>query len=476
MKLVVVGTGYVGLVTGACLADIGHTVTCVDNDFRKIEALQRLEMPIFEPGLEKIVAANIRAARLRFSENLKAAVKDAEAVFIAVGTPSRHYDGYTDRSFVFAAARELAASLPDDAVVVVKSTVPVGTGDEVERIINELRPDSGVTIVSNPEFLRAGSAVVDFIKPDRIVIGVEDGRAEEIMRQIYAPLRPRASLLFTKRRSAELIKYGANALLATKIAFINEMADLCEHVGADVQEVAHGIGLDARIGPSFLQPGPGFGGSCFRKDALALVRMGEDHDAAMRIAEAVLTSNECRKRMLLRKVCTALRGTVRGRTVAVWGVTFKPDTDDVRESCAIPLVAALLDDGAKVRLYDPEGLPAARSIWRDRVHAAPDAYAAARGADVVVVMTEWQEFKRVDLARVHRLMATPVIVDLRNIYDSNELEKLGFAYHSVGRPAHLGDRPAVRRGNGYDRQSRFEPTAAHQKSKEKEPVTSIALS
>jgi UDPglucose 6-dehydrogenase len=474
MKLVVVGTGYVGLVTGACLAAIGHAVTCVDSDRRKIEALQRLKMPIFEPGLEGIVRGAMAAGRLDFSDQLRTAVNDAQAVFIAVGTPSRQYDGYTDRNFVFAAARELASALRDDAVVVVKSTVPVGTGDEVELIINELRPDRSVTVVSNPEFLRAGSAVADFMKPDRVVVGVDDSRAEDIMRRIYEPLRPRPPLLFTKRRSSELIKYGANALLATKIALINEMADLCERVGADVQEVAHGMGLDRRIGPSFLQPGPGFGGSCFRKDALALVRMGEDHDAVMRVAEAVLTSNECRKRMLLRKVCTALGETVRDRTVAVWGVTFKADTDDIRESCAIPLVTALLDAGAKVRLYDPEGLPAARAIWRDRVYAAADACSAARGADVVVIMTEWQEFKRLDLARVSRLMTTPIIVDLRNIYDADDLVKLGFAYHSVGRPAQPGEVPGAGKGNGADKLTNFDLTEPPHKRKE--PTTPMAIS
>jgi UDPglucose 6-dehydrogenase len=474
MKLVVVGTGYVGLVTGACLADIGHVVTCVDSDSRKIEALQRLKMPIFEPGLERIVGAAMAARRLAFSDHLSGAVEDAEAVFIAVGTPSRQSDGYTDKNFVFAVSRELAPALPEDAVVVVKSTVPVGTGDEVELIINELRPDRPITVTSNPEFLRAGSAVADFMKPDRIVIGVNGGRAEEIMRRIYEPLRPRPPLLLTKRRSSELIKYGANALLATKIALINEIADLCERAGADVQEVAQGIGLDRRIGPSFLQPGPGFGGSCFRKDALALVRMGEDHDMAMRIAEAVLTSNEFRKRMLLRRVCTALGEPVRGRTVAVWGVTFKADTDDIRESCAIPLVTALLDAGAKVRLYDPEGMPAARAIWRDRVYTAADACSAASGAHVVVIMTEWQEFKRLDLARIRRAMANPVIVDLRNLLDSGLLVKLGFAYHSVGRPAHVGERPASGRGNGHDKRSRFELTGS--RHKRKEPTTPIAIS
>jgi UDPglucose 6-dehydrogenase len=338
----------------------------------------------------------------------------------------------------------------------------------VASIINKRRPESGIAVVSNPEFLRAGSAVADFMKPDRIVIGVDDNRAEDIMRQIYEPLHPRPSIVFTKRRSSELIKYGANALLATKIAFINEMADLCERVGADVQEVAHGIGLDRRIGPSFLQPGPGFGGSCFRKDALALVRMGEDHDAAMRIAEAVLTSNESRKRMLVRKVCTAVGGTVRGRTVAVWGVTFKPDTDDIRESCAIPVVAALLDAGAKLRLYDPEGLPAACAIWRDRIYAAPDACTAASGADVVVIMTDWREFKRVDLERVHRLMVAPVIVDLRNIFDPSDLATRGFVYHSVGRPPLLGGGMVARLGNGHDKKSLFELAKPRHKRKEKE--------
>jgi UDPglucose 6-dehydrogenase len=467
MKLVVVGTGYVGLVTGACLADIGHDVICVDNNRRKIEALRQGVMPIYEPHLEDIVKVNSTAGRLRFSEDLQDAAQDARAAFIAVGTPSRDYDGHTDRSFVFAAAREMGPALPSDAVVVVKSTVPVGTCDEMELVINGLRQGSKIPVVSNPEFLRAGSAVRDFMEPDRIVVGADDGRARDVMQRIFAPMRPKPLLLFTGRRSSELIKYGSNALLAAKVAFINEMADLCERTGADVQEVAHAVGLDRRIGPRFLQPGPGFGGSCFRKDAMALVKMGEDHDAIMRVTEAVVTSNECRKRLLLRKVATALGGSVRDMTVALWGVTFKPNTDDIRESPAIPLIAALLEGGAKVRLYDPEGLAAARALWRDRVHVAPDACACARGADAVVVMTEWDEFKRVDMARLRRLMASPIIVDMRNIYRSDEMAKLGFAYYSIGRPVRIGNSSALQPIQAHDRQKRFNG---------KEPLTPVALS
>jgi len=364
----------------------------------------------------------------------------------------------------------MASALPVNAIVVVKSTVPVGTGDEIEVIIAAARAESHIPVVSNPEFLRAGSAVRDFRKPDRIVIGADSTRARDVMRQIYELLRPRAPLLFTTRRSAELIKYGANALLATKVAFINELAELCERTSADVQEVAHAIGLDLRIGPRFLQPGPGFGGSCFRKDAMALVKMGEDYDAHMRITEAVVTSNDCRKRLLLRKIASALGGTVRNRTIAIWGVTFKPDTDDLRDSPAVPLVAALLDAGAKVRLYDPKGLQAARALWQDRIHAAPDACSAARGADVVVVMTEGEEFRRVNLDRVRRLMAAPTMVDMRNLFAPDDVVKLGFAYHSVGRRSRAGEWPLGPRANGHDQLEVTEP-----RRKRKEPMASVAV-
>jgi UDPglucose 6-dehydrogenase len=469
MKLVVVGAGYVGLTTAACLADIGHDVTCVDNDRRKIDALKRHEMPIFEPGLKEIVANNA-SGRLCFSDNLRLAVRDVEVVFIAVGTPSREYDGHTDRNFVFAAAREMATALPANAIVAIKSTVPVGTGEEVELIINELRTDKSrescrIPVVSNPEFLRAGSAVFDFMEPDRIVIGADNSRALEVMSRIYR-MRPKPALLFTTRRSSELIKYGANALLAAKVAFINEMADLCERTGADVREVSHAIGLDRRIGPLFLKPGPGFGGSCFRKDALALVKMGEDHGAMMRITEAVVTSNDYRKRMLLRKVAAAVNGTFRNRTVAVWGVTFKPNTDDIRESPAIQLIAALLDAGAKVRVYDPEGLAAARAIWRDAVHVALDACSAASGADVIVVMTEWEEFKHINLGRVRRLMAAPAIVDMHNIFRHDDLIKLGFAYYPIGRALRTSDWSIVQKDNGHDKHSQFELMSSPRKNKE----------
>ena len=379
MRVAMIGTGYVGLVSGACFADFGHDVTCVDKDKGKIAALTRGEVPIYEPGLNDLVAANTRAGRLKFTDDLPAAVKAADAVFIAVGTPSRRGDGHADLSFVYDAAREIAAALDGFTVVITKSTVPVGTGDEVERIIRETRPKAEFAVVSNPEFLREGAAIRDFKLPDRIVVGTEDARAREVMSELYRPLYlNRSPIMFTDRRTAELIKYAANAFLATKITFINEIADLAEKVGADVQEVARGIGLDNRIGSKFLHAGPGFGGSCFPKDTVALIKTGQDHDAPLRIVEAVVAVNDARKRAMARKVAAALGGELRGKTIAVLGLTFKPNTDDMREAPSIPLITALQDMGAKVRAYDPTGMEQAKPLLAN-VAFCKDAYDCARG-------------------------------------------------------------------------------------------------
>jgi len=429
-----IGAGYVGLVSGACFADFGHEVCCVDKDPEKIAALRRGEMPIFEPGLPELVAKNVREGRLSFATELSGPVRAAEAVFIAVGTPSRRGDGHADLSYVFSAAREIAAVIEGYTVVVTKSTVPVGTGDEVERLIREVRSDASFAVVSNPEFLREGAAIADFKRPDRIVIGSEDGRAGEVMRDLYRPLYlNQAPMLVTSRRTAELTKYAANAFLATKITFINEIADLCEKVGANVQDVARGIGLDNRIGSKFLHAGPGYGGSCFPKDTLALIKTGQDHEAPLRIVETVAAVNEQRKRAMGRKVVAACDGGVRGRTIAVLGLTFKPNTDDMRDAPSIAVIAALQDAGAKVRAYDPEGMEQARGVLADVEYAA-DPYACARGAAALVIVTEWDLFRALDLARLKAALAAPVIVDLRNIYRPDDMIRNGFAYVSVGRP------------------------------------------
>ena len=434
MRVAMIGTGYVGLVSGACFADFGHEVTCVDKDAGKIAALMQGEVPIYEPGLPDLVAANTRAGRLTFSSDLPAAVTDADAVFIAVGTPSRRGDGHADLSFVYEAAREIAAALEGFTVVITKSTVPVGTGDEVERIIRETRPQAEVAVVSNPEFLREGAAIQDFKHPDRIVVGTEDARAREVMAELYRPLYlNRSPILFTDRRTAELIKYAANAFLATKITFINEIADLAEKVGADVQEVARGIGLDNRIGSKFLHAGPGFGGSCFPKDAVALLKTGQDHEAPLRIIEAVVAVNDQRKRAMARKVSAALGGETRGKTIAVLGLTFKPNTDDMREAPSIPLITALQDMGAKVRAYDPTGMEQAKGLIGN-VTFCKDAYDCAEGAAVLVIVTEWEQFRALDFARLRKVMERPVLVDLRNIYRPGEVARHGFIYDSVGRP------------------------------------------
>ncbi|MGM4886802.1 UDP-glucose dehydrogenase family protein [Tardiphaga sp. 11_C7_N12_6] len=433
MRIAMIGTGYVGLVSGACFADFGHNVICVDKDSSKIDALLRGEIPIFEPGLDALVASNVKSGRLGFSLDLSEAVKTADAVFIAVGTPSRRGDGHADLSYVHAAAREIAANLRDFTVVITKSTVPVGTGDDVERIIKETNPDADVAVASNPEFLREGAAIRDFKHPDRIVVGTDDERARTVISEIYRPLYlNQAPIMYTGRRTAELIKYAANAFLATKITFINEIADLAERTGADVQDVARGIGLDNRIGAKFLHAGPGFGGSCFPKDTRALVKTGQDYDAPLRIVEAVLTVNDNRKRAMARKVSAALGGNLRGKTVGVLGLTFKPNTDDMREAPSIPLITALQDLGATVQAYDPVGMEQAKHELPDITYC-DDAYACATGADALVIVTEWEQFRALDLAQVRQKMKQPVIVDLRNIYRPEEMLKAGFTYESVGR-------------------------------------------
>jgi UDPglucose 6-dehydrogenase len=432
MRVTMIGAGYVGLVSGACFADFGHHVTCIDKDAPKVAALNRGEIPIFEPGLADLVEANVREQRLRFAVDT-GSVNSAKAVFIAVGTPSRRGDGHADLSFVYDAVREIAPLLSAAAVVITKSTVPVGTGDEIERILRDARRDADIQVVSNPEFLREGAAIQDFKHPDRIVVGTDDMRARAVVAELYRPLYLNASPIFyVNRRTAELIKYAANAFLATKITFINEVADLCEQVGADVNEVARGMGLDNRIGGKFLHAGPGFGGSCFPKDTTALLKTAQDHGVALRIVEAVASVNDQRKRAMARKVVAALDGSVRGKTVAVLGLTFKPNTDDTRDSPAIPLITALQDLGATVRAYDPAGMEQARPQLPG-VQYCDGAYAAAEGAHAIVIATEWEQFRALDLNRLKTVMAQPVIVDLRNIYRTDEMKRAKFKYVAVGR-------------------------------------------
>ena len=432
MRVTMIGVGYVGLVSGACFADFGHQVTCVDKDAAKIAALKRGEIPIFEPGLAELVESNVRQGRLEFAAEASR-IGEAEAIFIAVGTPSRRGDGHADLSFVYQAVREIAPSLSSTAVVITKSTVPVGTGDEIENILREKRPDVEIAVASNPEFLREGAAIQDFKHPDRIVVGSDDDRARKVLAEIYRPLYlNEPPIIFVSRRTAELIKYASNAFLAAKITFINEMADLCEQVGADVQEVARGMGLDNRIGAKFLHAGPGFGGSCFPKDTSALIKTAHDHGVPLRLVETVSAVNEQRKRAMARKVVQALGGSVRGKTVAVLGLTFKPNTDDTRDSPAIPLITALHDLGAAVRGYDPAGMEQAKPLLPD-VHYCQSAYSAAEGADAVVIATEWEQFRALDLGRLKKVMTQPVIVDLRNIYRSDEMRRAAFRYIPVGR-------------------------------------------
>jgi UDPglucose 6-dehydrogenase len=438
MRITIVGAGYVGLVSGACFADFGHQVTCVDKDASKIAALQRGKIPIFEPDLDRLVQNNVKNGRLDFATDLAGPVREADAVFIAVGTPSRRGDGHADLSYVYAASREIAAAVDGFTVVITKSTVPVGTGDEVERLIRETNPSADVAVASNPEFLREGAAIRDFKFPDRIVVGTHDERARKVISEIYRPLYlNKAPVIFTSRRTAELTKYAANAFLATKITFINEIADLAEKVGADVQEIARGIGLDNRIGSKFLHAGPGFGGSCFPKDTRALIKTAQDHDAPMRIVEAVLAVNENRKRAMARKVASVFGGTLRGKTVSVLGLTFKPNTDDMRESPSIPLITALQDLGAKIRAYDPEGMEQSKTELSEICYC-DGPYSCADGADALVIVTEWEQFRALDLDRLKRVMACPVIIDLRNIYQPQDVIAHGFRYESVGRNTQTG--------------------------------------
>lgn len=434
MRITMIGSGYVGLVSGACFADFGHDVTCVDLNEAKIEALRAGRIPIFEPGLDALVADNAAAGRLTFTTELAPAVAAADVVFIAVGTPSRRGDGHADLSYVYAAAREIALAAQGFTLVVTKSTVPVGTGDEVERIIRETRPDGDIVVVSNPEFLREGAAIEDFKRPDRIVIGLEDERGREVMAEVYRPLYlNQAPLLFVGRRTAELTKYAGNAFLAMKISFINEIADLCERTGANVQDVARGIGLDNRIGSKFLNAGPGYGGSCFPKDTLALVKTAQDHDSPLRLVETTVAINEQRKRAMGRKVIAACGGDVRGKTIGILGLTFKPNTDDMREAPSLSIIQTLQDAGASIRAFDPEGMEMARGML-ENVAFGTDAYDAAAGADCLVLVTEWNAFRSLDLKRLAQTMATPNLVDLRNVYRRKEVEAAGLSYSSIGRP------------------------------------------
>ena len=433
MKIAMIGAGYVGLVSGACFADFGHHVVCVDLDKGKIDALRCGAMPIFEPGLDGLVKANVDAGRLTFSTNLAESMGGVEAVFIAVGTPSRRGDGHADLSYIYQAARDIAAAATHAMIVITKSTVPVGTGDEVERILHDTAPDLAWSVVSNPEFLREGAAIGDFKRPDRIIVGSDDEQARDVMRDIYRPLfLNQAPIMFTARRTAELIKYAANAFLATKITFINEMADLCEVVGANVQDVARGIGLDNRIGSKFLHAGPGYGGSCFPKDTLALLKTAKDFGSPVRIVEAVVKANDSRKRAMGQKIITAMGGDVRGKTAGLLGLTFKPNTDDMRDAPSLAIVQALLDAGAKVRVFDPEGMEVARAMMPG-VEFADDAYAVADGADAVAIITEWDAFRALDLGRLAAIMRVPCLVDLRNIYQAEDAARAGLSYHSIGR-------------------------------------------
>ncbi len=433
MRIAMIGTGYVGLVSGACFADFGHQVTCVDSDAAKVAAVSGGEMPIYEPGLDALVATNVAQQRLVFTTDLAAAVRQAEAVFIAVGTPSRRGDGHADLSYVFAATREVAAALDGFTVVVTKSTVPVGTGDDVETLIREVRLNADFAVVSNPEFLREGAAISDFKRPDRILVGTEDSRARDVMSEIYRPLYlNQAPILFTSRRTAELTKYAANAFLATKITFINEIADLCEKVGANVQDVARGIGLDNRIGSKFLHPGPGYGGSCFPKDTLALIKTAQTHASPVRIVETVASVNAARKRSMADRVITACGGSVAGKTIGLLGLSFKPNTDDMRDAPSLDLVAGLAAAAAKIRAHDPQAMEQASALLPG-VEFCADPYLCAEEASALVIVTEWEAFRALDLARVKALLGEPVIVDLRNIYRPADMRRRGFVYSSVGR-------------------------------------------
>lgn len=434
MRVAMIGTGYVGLVSGACFADFGHVVTCVDKDASKIERLRKGEIPIFEPGLEELVAQNVKAGRLTFTTEAEDAVAEADAVFIAVGTPSRRGDGHADLSYVYAAAEEIAQLMDGFTVVVTKSTVPVGTGDEVEAIITRTRPDAEFAVVSNPEFLREGAAIKDFKIPDRVVVGTDSERAREVMRELYRPLfLNETPILFTSRRTSELIKYAANAFLAVKITFINEMADLCEAVGANVQEVSRGIGLDGRIGRKFLNAGPGYGGSCFPKDTLALTKTANEAGSPVRIVDTVVEVNDARKKAMAQKVIRAMGGDVKGKTIGVLGLAFKPNTDDMRDAPSLDIIPALVEAGATIRAYDPESMQEAKKLLPD-LACAEDAYDAIEGADAMVIITEWDQFRALDLQRVKETLKSDVVVDLRNIYSPEDMARRGFVYASIGRP------------------------------------------
>ena len=442
MKVVMIGAGYVGLVSGACFSEFGVDVACVDKDANRIRELVEGRIPIYEPGLEDLVRDNSKAGRLSFSTDLASAMAGAEAVFIAVGTPSRRGDGHADLSYVYQAAREIAAALNGYTVIVTKSTVPVGTGRRVAEIIREVRPDAQFDVVSNPEFLREGSAINDFMRPDRVVIGTETERARDVMRRLYRPLYLiETPIVFTGLETSELIKYAANSFLATKITFINEIADLCEKVGADVHDVARGIGLDGRIGRKFLHPGPGFGGSCFPKDALALVRTAQEAEAPLRIIETVVASNDARKVSMVSRVTAACGGNVRGKTVAVLGLTFKPNTDDMRDSPSLMILPRLLEQGAKVRAFDPEGMNEARKLMPE-VEYCGSAEDAMSGADCLLLLTEWNEFRALDPRRIKALLGKPVVVDLRNVYNPAEMHGAGLTYTSIGRPVNSGSESA----------------------------------
>ena len=432
MRIAMIGTGYVGLVSGACFSDFGHVVTCIDSDAAKIRQLRSGSLPIFEPGLDALVASNVQAGRLSFTTEAAAPIRAADAIFLAVGTPSRRGDGFADLSYVYDAARGIAPEIDGYTVVVIKSTVPVGTNDEVDAIIRKLRPNADFAVVSNPEFLREGAAIEDFKRPDRIVIGTDDERARRVMRELYRPLFINETpILFTGSRSAELIKYASNAFLATKITFINEMADLCERCGADVQEVARGMGLDRRIAGKFLHAGPGFGGSCFPKDIAALAAIGQHYGVPTKIVATVMAVNDARKRAMAAKVVAACGGTLDGKTVAVLGLTFKPNTDDMREAPSLVIVPALEAQGARVRAYDPHGMEEARKLM-PQLETAADPYACVEGADAMLILTEWDQFRALDLDRVKTALRSPVIIDLRNIYRPAEVAAKGFTYVGVG--------------------------------------------
>ncbi|MCW8862017.1 MAG: UDP-glucose/GDP-mannose dehydrogenase family protein [Rhodospirillales bacterium] len=440
MRVAMIGTGYVGLVSGACFSEFGVEVVCVDKDAEKIAKLHDNIIPIYEPGLDALVKRNVKAGRLSFTTDIAGAMKGADAVFIAVGTPTGRTGGHADLSYVYAAAREVAEAMTGYTVVVTKSTVPVGTGDEVEKVIRETRPDAEFDVVSNPEFLREGSAIEDFMRPDRVVIGTESDRAQDVMRELYRPLylieRP---IIFTSRRTSELIKYAGNTFLATKITFINEIADLCEKVGADVHDVARGIGLDGRIGRKFLHPGPGYGGSCFPKDTLALVHTARDYESPLRIVEAVVDINDKRKKAMAGRIVDACGGSVAGKTVAILGVAFKPNTDDMRDAPSLDIIPALQAAGAEVRAYDPEAMGEARKML-DGVTWCESAYEAMTGANVLVIITEWNQFRALDVKKMKSLLVEPIVVDLRNIYEPAEMAAAGFRYSCVGRPPADGKR------------------------------------